>query len=294
MVFVIILAIIIVAIIIYVKFFRLPSFNTINFIDGTNGVGKTEVCVYWSRRAKRRLLLKYKIFQKLHKIFKKRFYTDIEPPYLYSNLAMRDTPFVRVTSELLTRENWRCSFDSVLLLDEYSLVADQNVYGKQFVDVCEKMRDFWKLCRHEGFKRVFVNSQNISSINYTLKDCMSNYIYIHHRKNIGFGRFGFSIIYYYEMAYSRDDKNIMNTFSNRDSDYKKCIVPNKIFTKYDSRAYSIFTDNLPIDNRFINLTKKDSLKQKELVSFMPLNYLYKNLGKEKEKEIKINEVKKNG
>ena len=251
MFWIIFLAIVIVVIIIYVKFFRLPSFNTINFIDGTNGVGKSEVCVYWSRRAKRREVLRYKICKALHKVFKHKFYTDVEPPYLYSNLALRDTPFIRVTKEMLTRQNKRCSLNSVLLLDEFSLVADQNIHGKEFREVCEQMRDFWKLCRHEGFRRVFVNSQNISSINYTIKDCISNYIYIHHRKNIGIGRLGFSIIYYYEMAYSRDDKNIMNTFTNRDSDFKRCIVPNRIFGKYDSRAYSIFTDSLPIDNDII-------------------------------------------
>lgn len=239
MFWIIILIILVVAIFIYYKYFRLPSFNTINFIDGTNGVGKTEVCVYWSRRAKKRQLLFWKYIEPIIcKIFRRK---RDKQPYLYSNLAMKDTPFVRANIDLLTRENYRCSKNSILLLDEMSLVADQNIYGKEFAEACEKMRDFWKLCRHEGFKYVFVNSQNISSVNYTLKDCISNYIYIHHRKNIRI--LGFSIIYYYEMAYSRDDKNIMNTFSNRDSDFKKCIVPNSIFRKYDSRAYSIFTDN---------------------------------------------------
>lgn len=281
MFWVILLIILVIVIVIYVKFFRMPALNTINFVDGTNGVGKTQLCVYWSRRAIRRQRIFYKYIEPIiNKIFKRK---QDKKPYLYSNLAMKDTPFVKVSLDLLTRENYRCSKNSVLLLDEYSLVADQNIYGKAFEKEVEKMRDFWKLCRHEGFKYIFVNSQNISSVNYTLKDCISNYIYIHHRRNIRI--LGFSIVYYYEMAYSRDDKNIMNTFSNRDSDFKRCIVPNRIFKKYDSRAYSIFTDYLPVLENEVVIKDRKELKQSKLVSFMKLNYLYKNIEKkEGEKE----------
>lgn len=278
MVWVIFIALIIIWLVIYFKYFRMPKLNTINFVDGTNGSGKTQLCVYWSIRDAKREKRRYKIRKLIAKIFKKEI--DKEP-YLYSNLALKDVPFVAVNKDLLTREKVRCSLNSIGLFDEYSLMADQNLCGKGNEEVCEKMRDFWKLCRHEGFRHIFVNSQNISSVNYTLKDCISNYIYIHHRRKLLF----FSIIYYREMTYSRDDSSIMNVFNNNQNndEFMKCIVPNSVFKKYDSRAYSIFTDSLPVlDNEIVIENRKD-LKQNKLVSFMKLNYLYQNLD-EKEKE----------
>lgn len=279
MVWFIIIALIIVWLVIYLKFFRMPKLNTINFVDGTNGSGKTQLCVYWSIRDIKRERKRYKIRKFLNKIFKKEM--DLQP-YLYSNLALKDTPFVPVNKELLTREKVRCSLNSIGLFDEYSLMADQNLCGRGNEEVCEKMRDFWKLCRHEGFKHIFVNSQNISSVNYTLKDCISNYIYIHHRLKLPF----FSIIYYREMTYSRDDQNIMNVFNNNqnNNEFMKCIVPNSIFKKYDSRAYSIFTDNLPVLENEVVITNRKDLKQNKLVSFMKLNFLYKNLESEENKK----------
>ena len=149
MAWIIIFAIIIVTIIIYIKFFRLPSFNTINFIDGTNGVGKSEVCVYWSRRAKRREVLKYKICKQLHKVFKHKFYTDVEQPYLYSNLALRDTPFIRVTKEMLTRQNKRCSLNDVAKdtnININSLIKynsnDEYLYNASFKNVYKLINYF--------------------------------------------------------------------------------------------------------------------------------------------------------
>lgn len=279
MFWVILIAITILLLWLYLRFFRMPKLNTINFVDGTNGSGKTQLCVYWAIRDAKREKRYYKIRKFLSKIFKKEI---DKQPYLYSNLALKDTPFVAVNKDLMTREKVRCSLNSIGLFDEYSLMADQNLCGKGNEEVCEKMRDFWKLCRHEGFRHIFVNSQNISSVNYTLKDCISNYIYIHHRKRLPF----FSIIYYREMTYSRDDTNIMNVFNNNQNndEFMKCLVPNSVFKKYDSRAYSIFTDNLPVlDNEIIIENRKD-LKQDKLVSFMKLNYLYNNIKKENEKK----------
>ena len=284
MVLIVVLLILFALFFIYLKYFRMPHLNTINFVDGTNGVGKSQICVYWSIRARKREVLKYKIKKFFKKLFSREEYKEPKP-FLYSNLKLKDTPFVCVTEKLLSREDFRPSLNSVLLLDEYSLVADQNItpVGKDTKPLCEKMRDFWKLARHEGFKYVFTNSQNISSINFTLKDCISNYIFIHHRRKLPF----FSVLYYREMTYSRDGGGIANVFNNTllDSDFKRCIIPNSVFKKYDSRAYSIFTDSLPVlDDEIIIRNRKD-LKQEKLVSFMPLNYLYKNLEKENEKNV---------
>lgn len=285
MAIIITLIIIFILLYIYIKYFRMPHLNTNNFVDGTNGVGKTQICVYWSKRALKRQRIKYKIKKIFLKLFSKKEFKEPQP-YLYSNLKLKDIPFVPMTKDILTRQNYRCSNNSIGLLDEYSLVADQNIYGKEYKDIVEQMRDFWKLDRHEGFKYVFVNSQNISSVNFTLKDCISNYIFIHHRKKLPF----FSILYYREMTYSRDGGGIANVFNNTllDEDFKRCIIPNSIFKKYDSRAYSVFTDNLPVDDREIVIKDRKDLKQRELTTFMKLNYLYQNLEKEKTTNVQEN------
>lgn len=260
--------------------------NTINYIDGTNGCGKTQLCVYWSLKFKKKLVRKYKFQCFILKIFNKKKYLQFvkEKPYLYSNLKLKDTPFVQFTQDMLMRVNERPSLNSVGCLDEFSLVADQNVYGKDFKnivdsngevhDLNECMRDFWKLVRHEGFKYVFVNSQNVASINYTLKDCISNYIWIQSRKWFPF----YSVVYLREMAYSRDSATgVINNFDSNENNIKKILVPNRIFKKYDSRAYSIFTDSLPINDNEIIIKNRKDLKSDRLISFMSLKELYKNL-----------------
>ena len=273
---------------IYFKFFKLPKLSTINFIDGEVGSGKTQLTVYWSIKAKHKQEIICFIKNVFYNFFHKTKKCIKEKPELYSNINLVKQEFSPFTKDLLTRQNYRCAINSIGCLDECSLVADQNIYGKQFKDVCEQMRDFWKLCRHEGFKHIFVNSQSMSSVNYTLKDVLGRYFYIHSRTRLPF----FSLLKIREFSYSRDMSAGM--VNNSDTDFEstlKCyIVPNRIFKKYDSRCYSIFTDNLPVYRKHISISKKSAkkdkaLKKTELVSFIDFNYLYQNL----EKGVDINE-----
>ncbi len=276
----------ILTIIFYIKYVKIPKLKNIIFIDGSLGTGKSFYSVALAIKLYKRNLKRYKIKKIILKIIKSK--KEIEKPLLYSNIKLRNQDFVIVTKDLLFRKNFRFAKGSILLLDEFSLVADQMLYKDP--EINERLTEFFKLFRHEVGKNCFcvINSQSTSDLHYSLKYVLSDYIYIHHKTNLLF----ISLLKVQELTYSADKgTNNSITINNNDieENMKYIIVSNKYFKKYDSYCYSIFTDNLPIYKKVIKLTKKDTLKADNLVSFKDFKYLYENLEKERSK--KQNETK---
>lgn len=267
---------------IYFKFFKIPKLKNVVFIDGGLGCGKSFYSVSLAIKLHKRALRKWyfqKYFCKFLGLFSKKYKNlQIEKPLLYSNIKLKNYEHVILTKELLIRD-MRFNYKSVVLIDEFSLFADQQLYKNQ--DLNEKLQLFFKLFRHEtkgGY--MVVNSQSINDCHYSFKYILNDYFYIHHRIKLPF----ISLLAIRENVYSADNGNVINSsFEDIESTLKKVIVLNKYYKKYDSYTYSIFTDNLETDNRLVNFIKNDELKADKLISFRDYKYLIK--------EVKNNEKK---
>lgn len=279
----IIFAIFIFLIVLYFKFIKVPKLKNILFVDGSLGTGKSFLSVNLAVRIYKKNLRRFYISRFIQKyilgFFSKKFKNKIyEKPCLYTNMNLSKVSYTLVNQDLLFRRKYRFAKNSVLLLDEFSLVADSQLIRNQ--EINERLLTFFKLFRHEVGSRSFmvINSQSTSDIHYSLKNVLSDYIYIHSRIKLPF----ISLLRVQEMAYCNDKNggNITNT-TNEDIEkqLKYMVVLNKYYKYYDSTCYSIFTDSLPV---YVNDTyHKDNknLKTDILVSFRDFKYLYDNLNK---------------
>lgn len=282
----IILALLIFALYLYFRFFKIPKLKNIVFVDGSLGTGKTFLSVSLAVRKYKSNLRKYKIkkwlLKRLAKINNKYVerLNKLEEPLLYSNIKLRNVPFVVVTKDLLCRDNFRFSKSSVLLLDEFSLVADQMRYKDS--ELNERLSEFFKLFRHEVGKDclIVINSQSTSDLHYSLKYVLSDFFYIHSKMKFPF----FNFLRVEEVSYSADKGVSLVTTNNGDveNNIKYLAVCTRYFKRYDSYCYSIFTDSLPVYKKVVKYDKDDSLKADMLVSFKDLEVLYRNMNKDKE------------
>lgn len=185
---------------------------------------------------------------------------------------MRGVKYVPLTKDLLTRRNVRFSYKSVVLLDEFSLIADQNMYGKKFEVLCELMNEFFKLFRHQtkgGY--LIINSQSTSDLNYSLKSVLSDYIYIHH-KSSRFVPF-ICTMQVQECRFSRDNSSLQVNIEDVEENLKTLVMLKKWFKYYDTYCHSIFTDHLPVLSETLVNDKKTSLKTDKIISYKDMIYL---------------------
>lgn len=277
MIWILLLIIIPIMIYLYYNFFKLPKIKSILFIDGSLGTGKSYLSVALAIKYYKRNLKRYKIKKIIYKMIRKK--EEPEKPILYSNIKLKNIEFAIITKDLLFRKNYRFAKGSIILLDEFSLVADQMMYKN--AEINERLSLFFKLFRHETGKGslCIINSQSTSDLHYSLKYVLSDYIYIHHKTRLPF----FNILKVQEMTYNADKNATTNITTNEgdiEDNLKNMLISSKYFKYYDSYCYSIFTDNLPIYKNTKILRNKDSLKAENLVSFKDFKYLYENLKKE--------------
>lgn len=289
MIWIIILILAILAIWIYVKYFKIPKLKNILFVDGSLGTGKSFLSVNLAIRLYKKNHRRYIVTKWILKHFPnkniKQKANSLEEPILYSNMNLAQIKYTLVTKDLLFREKYRFAKNSVVLLDEFSLVADSQLIRNQ--ELNERLLTFFKLFRHETGSKSFlvINSQSTSDIHYSLKNVLSDYIYIHSRFKIPF----FQILRVQELGYTNDkgSANIMNvTNGDIEDNLKVMIVPTKYFKYYDSTCYSIFTDCLPIYKKETKHKSNKNLKTDILVSFRDFKYLYNNIEETKKNEKK--------
>ena len=233
----------------YFKLRKLPKFGSLVLINGGVKTGKTTFCVYSAYRKYKHNLFIWKIKTFFIKFFKKlkiKKFVNVEfpeKPLFYSNIPVK-FPYSPVTNEILRRVK-RVNFKSVIFLDEASLIADSMSYGDKLTD--EQLLLFCKLIGHETHGgSLFINTQSVSDLHHAFKKCIDSYYYVHHtNKFIPF----FLVMWVRELKYSYDNLNSVNVFNSDVEDtLKMCIVPKKIWKKFDQFAFSRFTDNCPVDN----------------------------------------------
>lgn len=282
-VLIVLLIVLIIFSIIYLKWFKVPKMKNVIFIDGSLGTGKSALTVCLAIRMYKRQVRHHKwrlIFS--HIPMFKRWKND-EMPLLYSNIKLRGIDYVPLTNDLIVRKNVRYAYKSVVILDEFSLIADQNMYGKKFEEVTERMSEFFKLFRHQtkgGY--MFINSQSTSDLNFTLKSVLSDYFYIHSKSS----RFVpiIQVLRVQECRYSRDNSSLQVNIYDVEDNLKVMVMLKKWFRFYDTYCHSIFTDMLPVQDNKVRYNKGDSLKTDNLVTYKDYSFLYENIDMLKDKK----------
>ena len=283
MIWIILIGLTILGLWLYFKFFKLYKIKNLIFIDGGLGTGKSVYSVYLAVRLYKRQLFRYKLKKWVLPLlakFSQRARTaleELEEPFLYSNIKLRNVKFVPLTKDILLRKK-RPNYKSVVLFDEFSLVASQFDYKNR--EISERLTEFFKLFRHEtkgGY--AIINSQSSSDLHYSVKYVLTDYLYIHHKYKVPF----FTFIKVQEMAYCADKDGYQITNVTQGDIEQNLVVMgflNKYYKYYDPYCYSIFTDDLDREQAYLKLTKKDSLKQKKIVSFREYNFLMEKKNEE--------------
>lgn len=257
---IIIVVLVLVAIFLYFKFFKIPNFGAVTLVTGGVKCGKSAFTVRCAVSAYRKALIGYYLSCFFAKILCRQ---KPEKPMLYSNIPLYKIRYCEITKEHLLREV-RFNYGSIVLLDEASLVADSMLIKDGKLNV--QLLKFFKLFGHEtkGGK-IFINSHCISDLHYAMKRCTSSYYYIHGLRKFPF----FSLFNVREERYS-DDGTVQNQYSE---DVAKSMLKiamfNKTYKMYDAYCYSVLTDKLKINNVDKLITDRTKLKQGKITSFRP-------------------------
>lgn len=197
--------------------------------------------------------VKFKNF--FRKIFRKPL---IEMPLLYSNIPL-SVPYVPVTEDLLLRKK-RFAYNCVVYIGEASLVADSQMVAD--LKLNERLLLFNKLIGHETKGGCLIyDTQCVSDCHYSIKRCLSEYIYVHHLvKWIPF----FLIAYVQECRYSDDNSTITAQNEDVENTLRKVIFRKRVWKTFDCYCYSALTDNLPVEDNIVSAT---NLKALNIVSF---------------------------
>lgn len=257
-------ALAIIAIVLYVKHFKVYKTPCVGIITGSPKTGKTTLAVYLAVRDYKGSLRRWKWQCRLQKLKKPEDRVYPEKPVLYSNIPL-NTDYVPLTEQFLRRKV-RCPVNSVAYIGEISLVASSQDYKDDNLN--QELLLFFKLIGHEGC-RLYVDTQSIHDTHYSLERCISEQLYIHRTvSKFLFIPLPFLIMYVEECRYSAD-KSVMQV---QDDDVEKnlrpLLVPRRVWKLFDYRCYSVLTDDKPVLN---NETATDQLKIGNIVSFVKYN-----------------------
>lgn len=210
---------------------------------------------------------------KLRSKFQKLLHLEVEEePLLYSNIPL-SVPYVPLTLDLLTRKK-RFRYKSVLYVCEASLVCDNQMYKCCGESENERVMFFNKLFGHETLNGVCIyDTQCIGDLSINVRRCLSSSFYVYHLvKSIPF----FLIAEIREERYSEDGQ-VQNVYEKDvEESVKKCLIPKRTWKYFDAYCYSVFTDDLEVEDNVIVLEKNSSLKCNEITSFRTFKTLETN------------------
>lgn len=243
---------------------KFKPLNLPNVFLVTGGVktGKTFFSVYLAVRQYKKNLFQFRIKKFFATLIGLGFKYD-NPPMLYSNIHLAKVVYNPLTLDILRRKV-RIPDKSVVLLDEFSLIADSMLFKDSTIN--NDLMAFFKLFGHYSHGGTcVVDTQSPSDLHYSAKRTISSNIFIARRVKFPF----VSLLEVREMLFT-DDKNVVNAF-NEDTGLsaRKVLVPNYYYKRYDQYCYSSFTDFKPLQVVY-DVEKKsllDDLKCYDLVSF---------------------------
>lgn len=259
----------------YHKHKKFIFIQTENLITGSPKTGKSTLAIYLLIKKYKSNLWKWRFLWLKNKILSR----DLpKRPCIYSNIPLKLEKdrkknkkyiYQPLTKELLTRKEKFIDF-SCVYIGEFSLVADSQSIKNALIN--EQLLLFIKLFGHELRGNLFIDTQSISDCHYSVKRCLSSYLWITKSFKIPF----FIAIKCRELMYSYDNNMVNVNNDDIDNADKFFLVPKSIWKKFDYRCYSVLTDNL--NEPFIE-SIPNSLKCDNIVSFKT----YKSLESENNK-----------
>ena len=254
----IVFGVVIAALIIYYKFFKIPKIGSLCMVTGGVKTGKSTLSVFLAIKHHKKAVRITKIKNYFFRLFGLKSKIR-EIPLLYSNIPL-NYDYVPLTKDLLLRKS-RFVYGSIIYICEASLVADSQLIKDQDVNVLLLL--FNKLIGHEthGGKLIY-DTQSISDVHYSIKRSLSEYFYIHHLRK---GLF-FLYAYLIENRYSDDGSVIAVNTGDVENDLVRVIIPKRYWKYFDCYCYSVFTDKLPVENTVCKGVRK-RLKAKNILTF---------------------------
>lgn len=263
----ILIAITIILIVLYIKFFKKIRCGNMICITGGIKTGKTTLGVRQATQLVFTQKAKALVYNWIIRFIAYPFYAiktkgrlkeKKEKPVLYSNIPLK-CKYTPITLEMLRREEKPIP-GSVAYICEASLVADSMAYKDQCIN--EQLLLFNKLWGHASKGGYLIyDTQSISDNHYAVKRCLNSYIYIHHMVK---GLF-FLYMFIREERYSED---VTNTYGEDvEETLKLHIIPKSTWKKFDCYCYSILTDGKPETKGEINGKDLPDLKARNIISF---------------------------
>ncbi|MDE6242315.1 MAG: hypothetical protein K2M08_07860 [Anaeroplasmataceae bacterium] len=239
--------------VLYKKFATLPD-NSIVMVNGGLGAGKSLFTIGGGVREYKRRLRSWKISKVLFA------WKKFEKPVICSNIPLK-MDYVPLTKDILERKV-RLPYGSVVVIDEFSLVADSMSY-KEINNTTLML--FIKLFRQETRGGImFVNTQALSDCHYAMKRCVNSYIWIFKRVRI------FFLLLFKIRVFTINDESTLNVVDDVE-DTRWYFLTKKVFKLYDTHCFSGLTDNLPVADQVINGKQLEDLKihnYKDIASYV--------------------------
>ena len=229
--------------------------NHIVLLNGGVGSGKTTLATSLAIGTYKRSLRRWKIKSFFLKLFKKK----ISPkPLFYSNIPIRDIPFVPLTASLLYGDT-NFSPKSVVLFTEVSLSASSMDYNR--IDY-EKFSKGIKLFRHRTLGgTMFLDTQAVSDMHYILKRSINSYVWIEK-----FIHFPF-ILCYKVRNMLLCDENSVNINQDTQKETRLFFCFSRVWNKFDTYNFYGIYENTPIENQFKLIRFRGKNKGKKLRSY---------------------------
>lgn len=238
--------------------YKVPKIGSLALVTGGVKCGKSTLSVAIAISEYKRRRRKVRFVNFWRKLFGKSL---IELPLLYSNVPL-GVSYVPVTRDLLLRKE-RFVYGSVVYMQEASLVADSQLLKDKNVN--EQLLLFNKLIGHETKGGCIIyDTQCIGDCHYSIKRCLSEYIYVHH---ITKWLPGFLILHVVETRYSDDGTIVNGGEQDLENNLRKVIIRKKYWKYFDCYCYSTFTDKLPVNKNVIKSYRNADLKAYEIFSF---------------------------
>ena len=268
------------------KRFKLPHLNAVNIVCGEIKGGKSITSLTLAKKDFRRRKFRIKVINAFNKLFNKPLE---EEPLFYSNIPV-GFDYVEVTEELLHRTK-RFAYGSVVFLDEVSFTADKMIFklpGEKGEEVRYDCKMFFKLFGHEtggygslGHGTLIANTQSISDCSKELRACIGSVYYVDHIA-APFWLPIFALCYLRQERFSEDGTTINAYTEDLEKSMCKFLFRKKDFKSYDKACFSLFTDDLEVENKIIHGASLPHLKTKNIVSFDKSYNMGKIINEQKE------------
>ena len=231
-------------------------------VTGAPKTGKSGLSYYLARLRYRKNVIAWYIGKPIYWLCKHTMNGYPLKPMFYTNTPVADKHNM-ITGDILQMKV-KVPPKSVFWFDEVSLLADSQLWKED--DLNFDLLLFFKTIGHTTYGgSVFMNTQCIADVHYSIKRVLGSYLYIHDTRKFPL----FSLCRVREMVYSDDNSVGNNVTEDLDLSMRNVFMWNFVFKKYDRYALSTLVDKKPYQVDYNFQFDKKNLKCYYIVSFNP-------------------------